>query len=123
MERDLSVLSGRHFHSAGKRVAVALSADLPKRRTFLTTTVDGVAVLVTRDRHGLVHAFRNECLHRDRPVIEGCGRSSDLTCSRHGWKYDLEGRLLGRSAGTGDRRLPLLAASEHDGRIWVSFCA
>ena len=101
-------------------VPVALSVDLPKKRTFMTTKADGVGLLLTRDRNGVVHAFRNQCLHRDRPVIDGCGRSSKVTCGKHGWKYDLEGKLLSKKSKASKKALPPLVVTEHDGWIWVS---
>lgn len=122
MKRDLSYSSGLRFPEDGTAgVRVALSAELPRARSFVTKKVDGQGVLLTRDRNGVVHAFRNECLHRSAALTKGCGRVRKLTCRKHGWKYDLEGNLLDKVGTAGARRLPRLTVVERDGQIWVRF--
>jgi len=60
-------------------------ADLP---TF------GYSVVITRDKDGVIHGFRNVCRHRGN-VIEHrrAGKCSVFTCRFHGWSYDLKGNL------------------------------
>jgi phenylpropionate dioxygenase-like ring-hydroxylating dioxygenase large terminal subunit len=60
------------------------------------------------------------CLHREGPVLSGCGRGRKLICGKHGWRYDLEGNLLGNKAERGQTKLAALMATERDGQIWVS---
>ena len=70
------------------------TADLAKPGTFLTGSVDGVPIVVTRDANGDLHAFYNVCRHRAGPVAIGKGARRSLTCKYHGWTYALGGSLL-----------------------------
>ena len=105
----------------------ALSPDLPEPGSHVTRDSFGVPIVLTRDEHGVVHAFANVCVHRGSTVVtDGRGCRRRLTCPYHAWTYDLDGSLVGvpdRSSfpdvdvpGPGLRSLPVL---EEHGVIWV----
>ncbi len=74
-------------------VCVARASAVP-RESVLPVTVGGAALLVTRDRDGVLHAMHNVCSHRGHPLAEAaCERRGRITCPYHGWSYALDGRL------------------------------
>ena len=110
-----------------KPLAVGLSCELPEIGSFLTLTIVGTPILITRTDQGL-KAFLNVCRHRGATVApENCsGRQSRFACPYHGWTYDSHGRLLAvAEAGTfgpldlGAHGLRELAVAERSGLIFV----
>lgn len=75
---------------------VGMEAELPEPKSFKTTWVGERAVIVTRDRHGEIHAVENHCAHRGvRFCRKKFGQAKTLVCPYHQWSYSLDGRLLG----------------------------
>jgi len=69
----------------------AVTTDLPKNGSFVTTKLLGRPVVLWRmdDEY---HAFLNICPHRYAQVIpqaSGCGQR--LACQYHGWEFDCSG--------------------------------
>jgi len=50
--------------------------------------IEGVEVLVVRDRYGALHAFYGLCPHEDYPLVEGYFDGATITCAAHGWMID-----------------------------------
>jgi toluene monooxygenase system ferredoxin subunit len=50
--------------------------------------VEGVEVLVVRDRQGALHAFDGLCPHEDTPLVDGNFDGAMITCATHGWMFD-----------------------------------
>jgi p-cumate 2,3-dioxygenase subunit alpha len=64
-------------------------AELVRRGDFLTRTIGGYDLVLTRDRNDDVHAFFNACTHRGSTVCrERTGNTRVLTCPYHGWVFD-----------------------------------
>jgi nitrite reductase/ring-hydroxylating ferredoxin subunit len=62
------------------------------------TPVAGGAAIVIRVG-GVLHAFRNRCLHQDSPLDGGWVRDGVLTCPAHFWRYRVDdGTLVGSTA-------------------------
>ena len=110
-----------------KPIAAGLSCELPEVGSFLTLTLVGTPILITRTAEGL-KAFLNVCRHRGALVApENCsGRQSRFACPYHGWTYDNHGRLVGvaepRTFGPVDlstHGLTELAVAERSGFIFV----
>lgn len=107
-------------------LCIGLSARLPNEGSFITDSLSGVPLLLTRDATGEVHAFLNVCRHRGSQVAKDCGTTRSFVCPYHAWTYDLLGKLVARpqeAAFTGAQRethgLTPLPAVEQDGMLWV----
>lgn len=106
---------------------VGMSADLPERGSFLTTSDFGVPVLATRDKKGEFRAFLNVCSHRGVLLEEETnGKRSNFTCPFHAWTYTNTGDLVSipkqAHFGNVDKSclgLKVLPAAEKYGFLWV----
>lgn len=78
-------------------VPIAVSAEMPEPGSVMHKDSYGVAVLVSRDREGKVHAFLNACRHKGAQLVESpCAeKQARLTCPYHAWTFGLDGKLLG----------------------------
>jgi len=75
---------------------LAHESQLPAAGDYVTATVGGRSVVVTRDGDGAVHALLNRCAHRGAEVVvEPSGCAKRFTCPYHGWTYANDGRLVG----------------------------
>jgi len=73
---------------------LCLEAELPEPRSFVTTFVGDMPVVVTRDPHGALHAWENRCAHRGALVcMQARGSAERFTCIYHNWTYDHAGNL------------------------------
>jgi Rieske 2Fe-2S family protein len=73
---------------------------LPNPGDYLTSTAGVEPVLVLRDEHGELRAFRNVCRHRGSRLLSGSGRcGSAIRCRYHGWTYRTDGELIGVPEG------------------------
>ena len=81
-------------------IGVACADDVAVPGSYVSTSVAGVPVLVTRDAGGTLRAFLNVCRHRGSPLADGCGQARALSCPYHGWVYRLDGTLA-RAGGVG----------------------
>ena len=68
----------------------ALIADGPVKRVSLL----GEDLVVFRDTAGRVGLVSNACAHRGAPMMFGRNEECGLRCVYHGWKYDVEGKLV-----------------------------
>ena len=77
-------------------ILMGLSGRVRKPGDYVTDNVDGVPVILVRDRDGVAHTFVNVCRHRGARLVEGegCGLKM-FSCPYHAWTYTLEGRLKG----------------------------
>jgi phenylpropionate dioxygenase-like ring-hydroxylating dioxygenase large terminal subunit len=75
---------------------VAWSGELRGPNSFAAKDVAGTQVLLTRDDHGDLRAFRNACTHRGAQVAQGFGSARRFTCPYHSWTYDTSGALVGQ---------------------------
>ncbi|MBW2388504.1 MAG: aromatic ring-hydroxylating dioxygenase subunit alpha [Deltaproteobacteria bacterium] len=80
--------------------AIGFAGQVAEPGSYMTAEVMDVPVLVTRDREGVLRAFRNVCAHRGARIASGCGKRARLTCRFHGWSYGLDGKLAGRGSGS-----------------------
>ncbi len=106
---------------------VAHESQLPRANDFLTTTLGGRPIVVTRGSDGAVRAMINRCRHRGAVVVEGRGCSRRFTCPYHGWTYGDDGRLVGlpypRNHPASDREelgLGHLAVGEYRGFVFAT---
>ena len=75
---------------------LCLEAELTGPKSFLTTFVGDMPVVVARDPKGELHAFENRCAHRGALIcMQSRGRAERFTCIYHNWTYDHAGNLAG----------------------------
>ena len=73
---------------------------LPNPGDYLTSTAGSQPVLVLRDEHGELRAFRNVCRHRGSRLLSGSGQCGKaIRCRYHGWTYRTDGELIGVPEG------------------------
>lgn len=81
----------------GSPVMVAMTADVPKALSAYATDVDGIPLLVLRDKGGQARVFVNACRHRGTKMIEGRKEIPPvLVCPYHAWTYRPDGSLYKR---------------------------
>ena len=72
---------------------LCLEAELPEPKSFVTTFVGDMPVVVARDR-GALHAWENRCAHRGALVcMQPRGTAERFSCIYHNWTYDHAGNL------------------------------
>lgn len=69
--------------------------ELENKGDYLTHTILGEPVVITRAQDGELHAFYNQCRHRGVEVAQGKGNAKLFKCPYHAWTYDLQGQLIG----------------------------
>ncbi|MGH8519285.1 MAG: aromatic ring-hydroxylating oxygenase subunit alpha, partial [Panacagrimonas sp.] len=73
---------------------LCLEAELPEPKSFVTTFVGEMPVVVTRDADGALHAWENRCAHRGALVcMQPRGTAERFSCIYHNWTYDHAGNL------------------------------
>ena len=70
-------------------------SELSENGSFLTQSINGKSLLITRDKDGGIHAFLNACRHRGSQLVEeGSGCRNKFSCPYHAWTYSNSGELL-----------------------------
>ena len=73
---------------------LCLEAELPEPKSFVTTFVGDMPVVVARDPGGAIHAWENRCAHRGALVcMQQRGSTERFSCIYHNWTYDHAGNL------------------------------
>jgi anthranilate 1,2-dioxygenase large subunit/terephthalate 1,2-dioxygenase oxygenase component alpha subunit len=73
---------------------LCLEAELPAPKSFVTTFLGDMPVVVTRDANGALHAWENRCAHRGALVcMQPRGTAERFSCIYHNWTYDHAGNL------------------------------
>ena len=70
-----------------ERVQVGPVSDFPEGWQD-TVEVGGVSVLVV-NYQGQFYALRNNCTHKDYPLLNGDMQDGKITCEKHGGKFEL----------------------------------
>lgn len=100
--------------STPERVCVGAAADLPDQTEV---TVNGTSVVVVRFE-GTFYALRNNCTHKDHPLLGGSVDAGKITCEKHGGKFELEtGKARALPAV---KAVKLYRAEVEDGQVYVS---
>jgi phenylpropionate dioxygenase-like ring-hydroxylating dioxygenase large terminal subunit len=74
--------------------------SLPRAGSYITSRAGTQPVLVVRDEHGDLRAYRNVCRHRASRLLSGSGQcKAAIRCRYHGWTYRLDGSLIGVPEG------------------------
>jgi anthranilate 1,2-dioxygenase large subunit/terephthalate 1,2-dioxygenase oxygenase component alpha subunit len=73
---------------------LCLEAELPEPKSFVTTFVGDMPVVVARGPAGALHAWENRCAHRGALVcMQRRGTAERFSCIYHNWTYDHAGNL------------------------------
>lgn len=85
-------------------------SEVAETGDYISTSLGGSPILITRDGEGRLRAYFNVCRHRGCKVVQDDeGHASAFRCPYHFWVYSLEGELVGISGeqayeGTGFRK-------------------
>ena len=73
---------------------------LPRTGSYITAQAGTQPVLIVRDEHHDLRAYRNVCRHRASRLLSGSGQcKAAIRCRYHGWTYRLDGSLIGVPEG------------------------
>ena len=82
--------------------------QLRRKGSFFTRelAVAKTSLIIVRGMDDEIRAFHNVCRHRgnklvwnDDPRVETSGSCRQFACKYHGWRYDLDGKLLLHPSG------------------------
>jgi len=74
---------------------VGHTSEIPSRGSFVTRSVGGQPVILTRDEHGQVQVWLNSCTHRGAEVCrDPRGTTKRFRCFYHSWSFATDGRLV-----------------------------
>jgi len=68
--------------------------ELARPGSFTTYEIVDQSVFIVRTAEGALRAYHNVCPHRGNRLATGSGAMARITCSFHGWRWDLEGNNL-----------------------------
>lgn len=89
LELEMKHLWPKVWHLGG------VIADLEEPGDILRHNFAKESVIMVRQEDGSIRAFYNSCPHRGNRLIQGESTSMpSITCSYHGWSYDLGGSLI-----------------------------
>ncbi len=108
-------------------VCVGRANRIPAPGDYFLREVGGESLIVVRETGDKIRSFFNVCRHRGTricPVAEG-NFAGHIQCGYHGWKYGLDGRLMGaphmhESFHREDYPLHSLNTGVWDGHIFIN---
>jgi phenylpropionate dioxygenase-like ring-hydroxylating dioxygenase large terminal subunit len=69
---------------------------VPEKGSYITLNYGKVPVVMVRDGDSHVHVLHNRCGHKGAKLVDKpCGKIPAVRCCYHGWRYRLDGKLLG----------------------------
>jgi phenylpropionate dioxygenase-like ring-hydroxylating dioxygenase large terminal subunit len=71
-----------------------LSCEVAEPGDVMVFDSAGPAILIVRNRAGVLNAFLNMCTHRAARLVSACDKRKLITCPFHAWSFDLDGRLV-----------------------------
>jgi phenylpropionate dioxygenase-like ring-hydroxylating dioxygenase large terminal subunit len=75
---------------------VGHDSEIPHAGDYMVRRIANDAVIVSRDRDGDVNVVLNMCRHRGMEVCRSeFGSTTSFVCPYHGWRYGLDGSLIG----------------------------
>lgn len=77
-------------------IYIGHESQVPEKGSFVTLNYAKVPVVMVRDNDGEVHVLHNRCGHKGAKLVDKpCGKIPAFRCCYHGWRYRLDGKLLG----------------------------
>jgi choline monooxygenase len=119
---DRAAVFARSWQLAAHAAQVAAAGD------HALAEIAGVPLAIVRGDDGQLRALHNVCRHRAGPLADCDGRGAkQLVCRYHGWRYALDGRLLGapdmgraEDFDIASIRLPQARVAEWQGLVFAS---
>ena len=107
---------------------VAHAAQVAGAGDHALAEIAGVPLLIVRGDDGELRALHNVCRHRAGPLADCDGRGAkQFACRYHGWRYALDGRLLGapdmgraRDFDVATIRLPQARVAQWQGLVFAA---
>ncbi|KAA8918563.1 MULTISPECIES: Rieske 2Fe-2S domain-containing protein [Xanthomonas] len=91
---DLFELEMKHLFE-GNWIYLAHESQIPAPNDYYSTYIGRQPVVITRDKHGELHAVINACAHRGAMLCRRKhGNKGSFTCPFHGWTFSNTGKLL-----------------------------
>jgi phenylpropionate dioxygenase-like ring-hydroxylating dioxygenase large terminal subunit len=77
-------------------IYIGHESQVPDKGNYFTLNYGKVPVVMVRDNDGDVHVLHNRCGHKGVKLVDKpCGKIPAFRCCYHGWRYRLDGKLLG----------------------------
>lgn len=81
---------------------VAHDEMVPRSGSYMTSSIAGEPLIISRDENGKVHVLYNRCAHRGSVVCrDEKGYANAFRCPYHGWVFGNDGRLVGAAQRSG----------------------
>ena len=78
----------------GGWIGVGRADQVGETGAYTTLDIAGQAIILLRDREGVLRAFANTCRHRGARLLDGTGACRGIRCPFHSWAYRLDGSLV-----------------------------
>ena len=77
-------------------IYIGHESQVPEPGNYITLSYGKVPVVMVRDNKDEVHVLHNRCGHKGAKLVDKpCGKIPAFRCCYHGWRYRLDGKLLG----------------------------
>lgn len=77
-------------------IYIGHESQVPDKGNYFTLNYGKVPVVMVRDNDDEVHVLHNRCGHKGAKLVDKpCGQIPAFRCCYHGWRYRLDGKLLG----------------------------
>jgi phenylpropionate dioxygenase-like ring-hydroxylating dioxygenase large terminal subunit len=77
-------------------IYIGHESQVPEKGSYLTLNYGKVPVVMVRDNDSRVHVLHNRCGHKGAKLVDRpCGKIPAFRCCYHGWRFRLDGKLLG----------------------------
>jgi phenylpropionate dioxygenase-like ring-hydroxylating dioxygenase large terminal subunit len=77
-------------------IYIGHESQVPEKGSYITLNYGKVPVVMVRDGDSHVHVLHNRCGHKGAKLVDKpCGKIPAFRCCYHGWRYRLDGKLLG----------------------------
>ena len=77
-------------------IYIAHESQVPEKGNYFTLNYGKVPVVMVRDNDDRIHVLHNRCGHKGVKLVDKpCGRIPAFRCCYHGWRFRLDGKLLG----------------------------
>lgn len=77
-------------------IYIGHESQVPEKGNYITLNYGKVPVVMVRDNDNNVHVLHNRCGHKGAKLVDKpCGKIPAFRCCYHGWRFRLDGKLLG----------------------------